>query len=64
MIRIAITENGRAIPPAELTSPEQLRAAIDQARKMIAECEARLQAANSGKPTAAPKKPQGVPYSS
>jgi len=42
MIRIAIIEKGRITPPEDLASPEQLRSAMEQARKLIVECEVRL----------------------
>jgi len=59
MIRVAITDQGRLMSPKDLASPAQLRAAIEQARSLIAECEKLLQP----KPAAASAPKQGgMPY--
>jgi hypothetical protein len=59
MIRIAIVEKGRLLSIENLTSPEQLRSAIELARKLIAECEQRLSPVS---PSGPGKPRQGVPY--
>ena len=65
MIRVAITDQGKFLFPKDLTTPAQLRAAVEQARGLIIECEKLLQpkAADGGtaKSGSAPK-PGGTPY--
>lgn len=40
MIRVVITDQaGKTVSPAELTSASDLRDAVEQARKIIRECE-------------------------
>lgn len=58
MIRVVIFDQGKALTPKDLTSPAQLRAALDQARALVAECEQLL----SPKPDKGPAKPGGMPY--
>ena len=45
MIHITITDDGKPVAPADVASAEQLQQAVDQARKLIIECERRLRAA-------------------
>lgn len=65
MIRVAITDQGKFLFPKDLTTPAQLRAAVDQARSLIIECEKLLQPktadGSTAKPGSAPK-PGGTPY--
>lgn len=59
MLRIAIVEKGKLLSAANLTSSEQLRSAIELARKLIAECEQRLSPASPSEPA---KPRQVAPY--
>jgi hypothetical protein len=59
MIRVAIIDQDRHVTPESLTTVEQLRTAIESARRLIAECERRLAALSP-----APPKRGGVPYMS
>jgi hypothetical protein len=61
MIQIVIAEQGRQLSPQDLTTPEQLRAAIELSRSLIAQCERRLAAMTPAK-AEVPKKNAGVPY--
>ena len=58
MITVAIVDQDRQLTPESLTTVEQLRTAIESARRLIAECERRLAS------LAPPKRGGGVPYMS
>jgi hypothetical protein len=60
MICVTIVDQGKFLAPRDLTSPAQLRAAVDQARTIIAECEKLLEPKSAK--TADARQSGGTPY--